>query len=63
METRTLGRELPVSALGMRKLHRLEENLGAAAFDLTAEDLHAIEAATSELAIHGPRGTGREHYA
>jgi aryl-alcohol dehydrogenase-like predicted oxidoreductase len=48
---------------GTRQLHRLEENLGAAEIDLTPHDLRAIDTATSDIAIHGARGTGREHYA
>jgi aryl-alcohol dehydrogenase-like predicted oxidoreductase len=48
---------------GTRKLHRLEENLGAAAIELTSGDLRDIDTATSQIEIHGARGTGREHYA
>jgi len=40
---------------GTTKLHRLEENLGAASIDLTNEDLQAIEAAVSNIAIQGAR--------
>ena len=39
---------------GTTKLHRLEENLGAAAVELTADDLREIEAAASR--DHGARG-------
>ena len=39
---------------GTTKLHRLEENLGAAAVELTADDLREIEAAASQN--HGARG-------
>jgi aryl-alcohol dehydrogenase-like predicted oxidoreductase len=40
---------------GTRKLHRLEENLGAADVALTADDLHDIERAASRIAIQGAR--------
>ena len=40
---------------GTTKLHRLEENLGAATVELTAEDLRDIEAALSTVAVQGER--------
>jgi aryl-alcohol dehydrogenase-like predicted oxidoreductase len=40
---------------GTTKLHRLEENLGAANVDLTHEDLRAIESASSNIRIEGAR--------
>lgn len=40
---------------GTTKLHRLEENVGAAAVDLSAEDLARIEDALSETTVHGDR--------
>jgi aryl-alcohol dehydrogenase-like predicted oxidoreductase len=40
---------------GTTKLHRLEENLGAAALELTSDDLQEIESAASEIAVHGAR--------
>jgi len=40
---------------GTTKLHRLEENLGAAAIELTAEDLRNIEAALSGITVQGDR--------
>ena len=40
---------------GTTKLHRLEENLGAANVDLTPEDLRAIEGASSNIRIEGAR--------
>jgi aryl-alcohol dehydrogenase-like predicted oxidoreductase len=40
---------------GTRKLHRLEENLGAADVTLTAGDLHDIERAASSIPIQGAR--------
>jgi aryl-alcohol dehydrogenase-like predicted oxidoreductase len=44
---------------GTTKLHRLEENLGAARAELTAGDLKNIEAALSEIAIEGERYPAR----
>jgi len=40
---------------GTTKLHRLEENLGAANVDLTPDDLCEIDAAASRIAVHGHR--------
>jgi len=40
---------------GTTKLHRLEENLGAADVDLTPEDLWEIEDAASRIPVHGER--------
>ncbi|HKR88753.1 MAG TPA: aldo/keto reductase [Phenylobacterium sp.] len=40
---------------GTTKLHRLEENLAAAAVELTAEDLAGIERAVSGVAVQGAR--------
>jgi aryl-alcohol dehydrogenase-like predicted oxidoreductase len=40
---------------GTTKLHRLEENIGAAAVELTAEDLRAIDDALSRVTIEGAR--------
>jgi len=40
---------------GTTKLHRLEENLGAADVELTTEDLQAIEAASSDIKLQGAR--------
>ena len=40
---------------GTTKLHRLEENLGAADIGLTADDLAGIERAASEIAVEGER--------
>lgn len=40
---------------GTTKLHRLEENLGAAAIDLTPADLRDIESAVSKVAVQGDR--------
>lgn len=40
---------------GTTKLHRLEENLGAAAVELTPDDLRRISDAASKVAVHGER--------
>jgi aryl-alcohol dehydrogenase-like predicted oxidoreductase len=40
---------------GTTKLHRLEENLGAADVELTSDDLSEIEVAVSEIEVQGAR--------
>jgi aryl-alcohol dehydrogenase-like predicted oxidoreductase len=40
---------------GTTKLHRLEENLGAAAVQLTPEDLREIESAAAKITVQGAR--------
>jgi aryl-alcohol dehydrogenase-like predicted oxidoreductase len=40
---------------GTTKLHRLEENLGAADVELTPDDLREIENATAEITLQGER--------
>ena len=40
---------------GTTKLHRLEENLGAADIELTADDLRDIDAAVSNIDVEGER--------
>jgi aryl-alcohol dehydrogenase-like predicted oxidoreductase len=40
---------------GTTKLHRLEENIGAAAIELTADDLREIEGALSQIQVEGAR--------
>ena len=47
---------------GTTKLSRLEENLGAAAIQLTVDDLREIETAAGKITVYGLRGTGREQY-
>ncbi len=44
-----------VPILGTTKLHRLDENIGAAAVDLTADDLRDIESAASAITVQGAR--------
>jgi aryl-alcohol dehydrogenase-like predicted oxidoreductase len=40
---------------GTTKLHRLEENIGAAAIELTSDDLQEIDSAASKIAVQGAR--------
>jgi len=40
---------------GTTKLHRLEENIGATAVELTPADVRQLEAAASEIAVQGAR--------
>jgi aryl-alcohol dehydrogenase-like predicted oxidoreductase len=40
---------------GTRKLHRLEENIGAVAVELTSNDLREIDSVASEITVQGAR--------
>jgi aryl-alcohol dehydrogenase-like predicted oxidoreductase len=40
---------------GTTKLHRLEENIGANAVELTPEELRIIDSAISKISVHGAR--------
>jgi aryl-alcohol dehydrogenase-like predicted oxidoreductase len=40
---------------GTTKLHRLEENIGAASIELTTDDLREIESAASQIKVEGAR--------
>ncbi len=40
---------------GTTKLHRLEENIGVAAIELTPDDLRQIDSATSKIPVQGAR--------
>jgi aryl-alcohol dehydrogenase-like predicted oxidoreductase len=40
---------------GTTKMHRLEENLGAARIELTADDLRQIDSAASKITVQGDR--------
>jgi aryl-alcohol dehydrogenase-like predicted oxidoreductase len=40
---------------GTTKLHRLEENIGAASIELTEDDLREIESAASKITVQGAR--------
>jgi hypothetical protein len=43
-------------------MERLDENIGAAAVELTADDLRDIDAAAAKIEVHGARGSGHERY-
>jgi aryl-alcohol dehydrogenase-like predicted oxidoreductase len=45
---------------GTTKLHRLEENIGAADVELTEADMRAIESAASEIQVEGERYTPQQ---
>jgi aryl-alcohol dehydrogenase-like predicted oxidoreductase len=40
---------------GTTKLHRLDENIGAVAVELTTDDLREIDSAASKITVHGAR--------
>jgi len=40
---------------GTTKLHRLEENIGAASVELSASDVRELETAASKIAVQGAR--------
>ncbi len=40
---------------GTTKLHRLEENIGAGAIELTRDDLRRIDGAAAKITVHGAR--------
>jgi aryl-alcohol dehydrogenase-like predicted oxidoreductase len=40
---------------GTTKLHRLEENIGAASIELTEDDLREIDSAASKIPVQGAR--------
>jgi aryl-alcohol dehydrogenase-like predicted oxidoreductase len=40
---------------GTTKLERLEENIGAAALELTSDDLREIDSAASKITVQGAR--------
>ena len=48
---------------GTTKLHRLEENIGAATVQLTSEDLHRIEQALTQVEIQGARYSAQSQQA
>jgi aryl-alcohol dehydrogenase-like predicted oxidoreductase len=47
---------------GTTKLERLVENLGAAAIELFSAELYEIDEVTSQIRVHGERGSGQEQY-
>jgi len=40
---------------GTTKLHRLDENIGAVALELTSEDLRKIDSAAAQITVQGAR--------
>lgn len=44
---------------GTTKMHRLEENIGAAAIEMTPDELRDIDASLSRIEVHGARYTDR----
>ncbi|RZK53191.1 MAG: aldo/keto reductase, partial [Hymenobacter sp.] len=48
---------------GTSKLHRLAENLGGAAVQLTPEDLHQLEEALAQVEIQGARYSAQSQQA
>jgi aryl-alcohol dehydrogenase-like predicted oxidoreductase len=48
---------------GTRKLHRLEENMGAADLVLTPDDLRVIDAEVATIEVQGARSIGHERLA
>ena len=51
-----LGQKVWIAPIpGTTKLHRLEENMGAASIELTSDDLREIESAASEIKVQGGR--------
>ncbi len=51
----SIAQNLIVPIPGTTKLHRLDENLGGAAIELTADDLREIEEAAAKIMVHGAR--------
>jgi aryl-alcohol dehydrogenase-like predicted oxidoreductase len=48
---------------GTRKLHRLEENMGAVNIELTPDDLRELDTEASKIEVQGARGSGHERHA
>ena len=48
-------RRTQASLVAFRKLERLDENIGAAAIELTSDDLREIESAESQITVQGAR--------
>jgi aryl-alcohol dehydrogenase-like predicted oxidoreductase len=48
---------------GTRKLHRLEENMGAVTVELTPDDLRELDTEASKIEVQGARGSGHERLA
>jgi aryl-alcohol dehydrogenase-like predicted oxidoreductase len=47
---------------GSRKIGRIEENLAAAAIELTADDIAEIDQRSAALTVTGGRGSGHASY-
>ncbi|MEW5872520.1 MAG: aldo/keto reductase [Chloroflexota bacterium] len=47
---------------GTRRLHRLEENMGAADIELTPNDLHELDSESAKIEVQGARGSGHERF-
>ncbi len=47
---------------GTRRLHRLEENMGAVNITLTPDDLHELDAESAKIKVQGARGSGHERF-
>lgn len=45
----------PADKQEMLKIHRLEENIGATAIELSAENLHELESAAAKLPVQDAR--------
>jgi aryl-alcohol dehydrogenase-like predicted oxidoreductase len=50
-----LARPFIVPIPGTTKLHRLEENLGAASVELASDDLREMAATAAKIEVHGAR--------
>ena len=48
---------------GTRKLHRLEENMGAVNIELAPDDLRELDTEASKIEVQGARGSGHERHA
>ena len=58
MQKRKLGKsnlEVLLHISGTTKLHRLEENIGGVAVELSTDDLQEIESAASKITMEGAR--------
>ena len=47
---------------GTRKLHRLDENIGAASIKLTPDDLRELDTESVKIELQGARGSGHERF-
>lgn len=49
--------------MAKRERHRLEENMGAADIELTADNLHELDTGPSKIKVQGAREPGHERHA